>query len=123
MSEITLTVGGQGYTVACPDGEEAHIRRLAAIIDGKLATMGGAFPAGDPRNLLFAALIMADEVEEARGGAATSPGETSEAGMPRAGGTGVPGSRFELALARHLEALADRMESLASTLESAARSA
>ncbi|MBL8657696.1 MAG: cell division protein ZapA [Altererythrobacter sp.] len=122
MSEITLTVGGQGYTVACPDGEEAHIRRLAAIIDGKLATMGGAFPAGDPRNLLFAALIMADEVEEARG-AATSPGEISEAGMPRAGGTGVPGSRFELTLARHLEALADRMESLASTLESAARNA
>lgn len=108
MSEVRLEVGGRAYTVSCADGEEAHVRHLAEIIDGKLTAMGSNLAPGDAKNLLFAALILADEVEEAR--AATEPKpHWSEA---------VASSHFELKVGRTLEAVADRLENLAWTLES-----
>ena len=66
MSEVTLQVGGRPYTVSCADGEEDHVRHLAGIVDGKLAAMGANRVPGDAKNLLFAALILADEADEAR---------------------------------------------------------
>lgn len=113
MSEVTLQVGGRAYTVSCADGEEDHVRHLAAIVDGKLAAMGSNLAPGDAKNLLFAALILADEVEETRQATKPKP-EWREA---------VPSSRFELELARRVEAMADRLEELATTLETAARNA
>lgn len=113
MSQVTLQVGGRPYTVSCADGEEAHVRHLASIIDDKLTAMGGSLAPGDAKNLLFAALILADEVEEARRAVTPSP-DWREA---------VASSRVELKVARNLETLADRLEKLAATLESAAGSA
>lgn len=100
MSEVTLQVGGRPYTVSCADGEEAHVQHLAAIVDGKLAALGGNRAPGDAKNLLFAALILADEAEDAR------------RATPPAGAPAIPDS-----IARGLEALADRLEAVASALE------
>lgn len=109
MSQVTLQIGGRPYTVSCADGEEAHVRHLAAIIDGKLIAMGGSLAPGDAKNLLFAALILADEVEEARRSSSSpQPAVASEAGE---------------IMIRTLDELADRLESVASLLESAAGSA
>ncbi|HEU4820638.1 MAG TPA: cell division protein ZapA [Qipengyuania sp.] len=109
MSEITLQVGGRAYTVSCADGEEDHVRHLASVIDGKLAGLGGNRAPGDAKNLLFAALILADEVEETR----------RNNGVASAG----DGAAREDAIARGLEAVADKLESLASSLESAGANA
>jgi cell division protein ZapA len=105
MSEVTLQVGGRAYTVSCADGEEAHVRRLASIVDGKLTAMGGSIAPGDAKNLLFAALILADEVDEARRSA--DPAKI-----------GNEGSALAENVTRGLEALADRLESVAYALES-----
>lgn len=113
MSEVTLQVGGRGYTVACADGEEDHVQHLASVIDRKLQSMGGNLAPGDAKNLLFAALILADEVEEARNATRPNP-DWREA---------QASSRFELEVARRLETMADKLENLASTLESAGASA
>ena len=65
MSEVTLIIGGRRHTVSCADGEEAHIADLGRMIDEKFSQMGN--PAGpDSQNLLFAALLLADELDEAR---------------------------------------------------------
>jgi cell division protein ZapA len=106
MSEVTLQVGGRAYTVSCADGEESHVHHLASVIDGKLAAMGGNLAPGDAKNLLFAALILADEVEEGRRNRGAAPADGQAASAEN--------------VARVLEALADRLESLAWTLESAA---
>ncbi len=106
MSEVTLRVGGRSYTVSCADGEEAHVRHLAAIVDGKLTALGGNLAPGDAKNLLFAALILADEVDEARRSEAPAPATPLEDSALRA-----------------MEALAERLEALAQTLESASTSA
>lgn len=103
MSNVTLSIGGRQYTVACADGEESHISHLGKVIDGKLAGMPGQ---SEPRTLLFAALLLADEVHELRGGGApASPAANAEASSP--------------AIAEALEALAERLERTAARLENA----
>lgn len=104
MSNVTLTIGGRQYTVACGTGEEAHIERLGQTIDGKLSTLPNLAGQSEARTLLFAALLLADEVHEARGGATAAAASESESG----------------ATADALEALAERLEELAERLESAA---
>ena len=106
MSEVTLQVGGRPYTVSCADGEEDHVRHLAAVVDGKLAALGPNRVPGDAKNLLFAALFLADELEEIR-----------QLGAP------PPAPLLEDSVARGLEALADRLEQVAQTLESTSTSA
>jgi cell division protein ZapA len=70
MSNITLTIGGRDYSVACAPGEEAHVAQLGSAIDAKIRSMGTAPGQGETRNLLFAALLLADELHELRGGKA-----------------------------------------------------
>jgi len=66
MSEVRLIVGGREYTVGCAPGEEAHITRLGETIDAKLQQLGSNLTARDAQNLLFAALLLADELDEQR---------------------------------------------------------
>jgi len=99
MSNVTLTIGGRDYTVACGAGEEAHIGQLGRTIDAKLSALPNLAGQSEARTLLFAALLLADELHELRRGApAAAP----------AGGTDA---------AQILESLAERLESLAQHLE------
>ncbi|MBX9896555.1 MAG: cell division protein ZapA [Qipengyuania sp.] len=100
MSQVTLQVGGRPYTVSCADGEEDRVRHLAAIVDGKLGSLGDNLAPGDTKNLLFAALLLADEADEARRAGAPSQASLLDDSVPRG-----------------LEALADRLEAAAGTLE------
>lgn len=62
MPLVNVMVNGRAYTIACDEGEEAHLKELAAHVDGKarevLASVGQV---GDTRMLLMAALLLADE--------------------------------------------------------------
>ncbi len=98
MSNVTLTICGREYTVACAEGEEAHITGLGRMIDTKLGAMGNMAGQGETRQLLFAALLLADELHEA--GPAAAP-------------AAVVGDVH----ADRLEAIATRLESCASHLE------
>ena len=42
MSTVTLSIGPKSYTVACADGQEAHIKALGAMIAEKYAQLGSA---------------------------------------------------------------------------------
>ncbi|MFM5952793.1 MAG: cell division protein ZapA [Novosphingobium sp.] len=100
MSNVTLQIGGRAYTVACAEGEEDHVTELGRLIDEKMQTIGTGH--NEVRQLLFAALILADELHEARGrpgGAAASPA----AALPDHSAA--------------LDAIADRLEKCAAALE------
>ncbi|NVE93644.1 cell division protein ZapA [Altererythrobacter lutimaris] len=101
MSEVTLSVGGKHYTVACAAGQEAHITKLGSMIDAKIASLNGSRTNYDAQNLLFAALFLADELIEARS-------ETLE----QASG---PSAEEKAAMA--LEKVAERIEKLSQKLE------
>lgn len=67
MGKVTVKVGAQTFQLACQDGEEQRLQSLAAYVDGKMtdltATLGQV---GDTRLLLMTALLITDEMMEAR---------------------------------------------------------
>jgi len=72
MSQVTITVGPKTYIIVCGEGEEEKISALGALIDEKYKQLGSARAVQETQNLVFAALFMADELEEARKTAADS---------------------------------------------------
>ncbi len=108
MSDVTLAVGGRNYTVSCADGQEENVQRLARVVDGKLGSMGNNLSTNEAKNLLFAALLLADELEEA-GQRATAPPAEPEIDVD--------------GLAGRLERLASALEKAASTLEDGSHNA
>lgn len=75
MSEVTLHIGGRAYTISCADGEEAQLARLGSLVDDKLRSMQGKRAPNETQNMLFAALLIADELQEARDAAGGDPSE------------------------------------------------
>lgn len=63
MADVKLTIAGRPYDVHCADGEEAQLLQLAAVVDEKARKINGGT---EVRQLLFAALMLADDVQEAR---------------------------------------------------------
>jgi len=113
MSNVNLHIGGRSFTVACAEGEEKHVAALGSIIDRKLHAMGAsAAGQNETRMLLFAALLLADELHEARNG----PGAPAEPPPP-------PPPVEDPELARRLEDIADALEKCAKHLEGAAQDA
>lgn len=105
MKEIVLTIGGREYTMACAAGEETHIAELGSMLHQKLSTLPGGATQNDSRSLLFAALLLADELYELRKSASRQPQ------LP------PPSSPTAVVLPERLDAMADRLEALANALE------
>ena len=108
MSNVNLTIGGRSYTVACAEGEERHVLGLGSLIDSKLAAMGDMTGQAETRTLLFAALLLADELHEAQGARATSAESPTDAPVP---------TQLAPAMALRLDELATSLENLATRLE------
>lgn len=67
MAEITVTIAGRAYRMACEDGQEAHLSGLARLLDDRIAEMRTGFgEIGDMRLHVMAAITLADEVSELR---------------------------------------------------------
>ena len=66
MSEVKLQVGGRSYTVSVADGQEESLRNLGSMVDAKISGMGKNVSNNEAKNLLFAAILLADEVTETK---------------------------------------------------------
>lgn len=67
MGQVIVEVHGKPYGVGCEDGQESHVRSLAALIDAKvreIAPDAGAL--GETRLILLGGLMLADEVSQLR---------------------------------------------------------
>lgn len=64
MADVKLQIAGRNYDVHCADGQEARLAELAALVDAKARGIQGGT---EVRQLLFAALMLADEMSEAQG--------------------------------------------------------
>jgi cell division protein ZapA len=106
MAQITVTINGRGYPVACSDGEEQRITELARYIDAKVKGFAQELgQIGEARLLVLAALVLADELAEAHDAASERP-------------QGGNGARPEDAkMLSGIENLAMRIEAVAARLE------
>ncbi len=105
MAQVTVTINGRNYPIACNAGEEGRIGELARYVDAKVKGFArDAAQVGEARLLLLAALVLADELTEARDTAVRSR-------------TGNGAASDEDRLAAGIDALAGRIEAIAVKLE------
>ena len=66
MAQVTVTIAGRTYRMACADGEEAHLQGLARLVDDQINAHRQTFGAiGDQRITIMAAITIADDLAEA----------------------------------------------------------
>ena len=63
MPLVNVMVNGRAYTLGCDEGEEGHLKALAARVDVKVREAQNIVgqSAGDGKLMLMAALLMADD--------------------------------------------------------------
>ncbi len=81
MGQVTVTLNGRSYKLRCGDGEEPRLLELAAYVDNRLGQLTAQFgPVGDERILVMTALMIADDLFDAKvalGAASSIPAELS----------------------------------------------
>lgn len=103
MGQVTLSINGRNYDVACDDGQEDQLHRLGGYIDERVRELAsGVGHVGDAQLLLMVGLLIADELSEAY----DRVDELQQ--NARWGG--------ESEAARGLENMAERIESIAARL-------
>jgi cell division protein ZapA len=67
MGQITISLNGRSYRLACGDGEETRLTELAAYVGERVSELATEFSqVGDDRLIVMAALMITDELFDAR---------------------------------------------------------
>jgi cell division protein ZapA len=107
MAQVTVSINGRNFDIACDDGQEQRVGALARDIDRRVAELARSVgQVGENRLLLMAGLIIADELAEARD-------RVTRLEADRAGDQG------EAELTDRLDRLASRVEAIAARLSAA----
>jgi len=68
MPQVTVTINGRQFRMACEDGQESHLLRLAQDLDQRIEKLRATFgEIGDTRLTVMAALTVADELADVSG--------------------------------------------------------
>lgn len=66
MSHISVTINGRQYRMACEEGQEVRLLKLAESFETRIGSLRGKFgEIGDARLTVMAALTVADELMDA----------------------------------------------------------
>jgi cell division protein ZapA len=66
MSHINVTINGRQYRMACEEGQEVRLLKLAENLEARVVTLRGKFgEIGDARLTVMAALTACDELLDA----------------------------------------------------------
>jgi cell division protein ZapA len=67
MPQVSVTINGRQFRMACEDGEEEHLTHLAQELDARIVQLRARFgEIGDTRLTVMAALAVADELWEVK---------------------------------------------------------
>jgi len=105
MAQISVEVNGRPYAVGCEDGQEHHLQELARMFDQQVRHVSQDMgQLGDTRLFLMGALLLADELADAKNRLAALQVEVGKLQTER--------SRVESKAVAALEAAAKRIEKL-----------
>lgn len=116
MAHVIVQVNGRPYTMQCPEGEEAHLRELAELLDGEVQRVKSSVGnVGDIRTLVMAGLMVADRLSEAI--ARIQSLEEQVAGLREAKTAAqAEAQNLQAAYGARLSAASQRLETLAQQL-------
>lgn len=106
MAQVTVEVNGRPYAVGCEDGQEGHLLELARLFDQQVRQVSQDMgQLGDSRLFLMGALLLADELVDARARLGALQVEVGRLQTDR--------SRLETRAVQALESAAHKIEKLA----------
>ncbi len=125
MPEVTISIGGRNFDVACQEGEESYLHAAAKMLDEEaqvLSDQVGRMP--EARMLLMAGLMLADKTAsfEDKAAEVTAQLEEREAELQAVKNQTIEPERIEVAVIPDtvtdtLAELAARAESLAAEMD------
>ncbi|MFL2810551.1 MAG: cell division protein ZapA [Paracoccaceae bacterium] len=124
MPDVSITIGGRQFEVACQDGEESFLKAAAEVLDGEarlLTDQVGRL--AENRMLLMAGLMLADKTVALEEAAGSSKQKLEDARTAARVAASTPPERVEVPvvpekLVDTLAELAARAEALAEKAES-----
>ncbi|GLR87491.1 cell division protein ZapA [Bradyrhizobium iriomotense] len=79
MSHINVTINGRQYRMACEEGQEVRLLKLAESLESRIQNLRGKFgEIGDARLTVMAALTVCDELVDAGNRVRTLEAEVNE---------------------------------------------
>ncbi|MCJ8509105.1 cell division protein ZapA [Rhizobium lemnae] len=116
MAQVTITIDGKAYRMACEEGQESHLEMLASRFDRYVGHLKSQFgEIGDLRLTVMAGIMVMDELSELNRRIASLEGELD---VLKAEGNGAAEAqhRSEVAMIHTLSELAGRLEGITAKL-------
>ncbi len=106
MAQVTVHINGKPYSVGCEDGQVRHLTEIARLFDEQVRQVSqDVGQLGDTRLFLMGALLLADELLDARNRLAALQVEVGRLQSDR--------TRLETKAVSALESAANKIEKLA----------
>jgi cell division protein ZapA len=116
MAQVTVTIDGKAYRMACEEGQEQHLTDLADRFDRYVGHLKGQFgEIGDLRITVMAGIMIMDELSELTRKVGVLEGEVQSLNSNRAGAAENQSRNDELVVSA-LSELASRLEGLTAKL-------
>jgi cell division protein ZapA (FtsZ GTPase activity inhibitor) len=122
MKQVDVRIGFHTYTLACADGQEGHLQQLADEIDMRARSIKEKSPrASESMVLVMTALMLADELYEARQEAGMLHEKLAMGVTLNGNGEGMPPIPSAGMVARNLSMamneIADQLDAIVATVE------
>ena len=116
MAQVTVTIDGKQYRMACDEGQEEHLIDLAERFDKYVGHLRGSFgEIGDHRLVVMAGIMVMDEFSELQKRVKGLEAEVGTLRKTRDDAL-MKADKNDAALTGALSALAERIEGLAERL-------
>jgi len=120
MAQVSVSINGRQFRMACEEGQEAHLMQLARELDDRIAGLRAKFgEIGDTRLTVMAALTIADELGE-MGLRITRLEQELAAAQDAHAATADRNRSMQAAVAAAMASAAERIESIARKLNQGA---
>ena len=116
MSHINVTINGRQYRMACEEGQEVRLLKLAESLESRVEELRGKFgEIGDARLTVMAALTVCDELLDANARMQALESELENLRSVRVAATDRARTT-QIAVANALNSAADRIEKTTAVL-------
>ena len=116
MAQVTVTIDGKQYRMACDEGQEEHLIDLAGRFDRYVTHLKGSFgEIGDQRLTVMAGIMVMDELAELQKRVRGMESEIATLRKTRDDAL-TKATKNDAVLTDALSSLAERMEGLATRL-------